>query len=181
MLAGSSPTSTTAAAAQPTLLWYKKDLRLDDHPGWHQALAAATSGAAGPVVPVFVFDPARYAALVLPPGGAEGERGAGRGRGRGPSLSLHRTLRVAGQSHLVCSCSARRGRAPTPCPCLPPAAALCRALASLDRGLRQRGSALLVRVGAWEEELPGLVQELGAGGVVAEQEVEAGAWGGWRA
>ena len=59
---------------QATLLWYKHDLRLDDHPGWHQALAVGQQAAAasGPVVPVFCFDPARYAQLVLPPGGAEG-------------------------------------------------------------------------------------------------------------
>lgn len=65
--------------------------------------------------------------------------------------------------------------APTPS-CLP-TAALCRALASLDRSLRQRGSALVVRVGAWEEQLPALARELGAGSVVAEQEVEAD-WSG---
>lgn len=67
---------------QPTLLWYKHDLRLDDHPGWHQALAAwqqAAAAAAGPVVPVFCFDPARYAQLVLPPGGAEGALQCGAG------------------------------------------------------------------------------------------------------
>ena len=54
------------------------------------------------------------------------------------------------------------------------AAALCKALASLNRSLRQRGSALAVRVGPWEEQLPALAAELGAGSILAEQEVEAG-------
>ena len=53
-------------------------------------------------------------------------------------------------------------------------AALVRALASLDHSLRQRGSALIVRVGPWEQQLPALAAELGAPAVVAEAEVEAG-------
>lgn len=55
-------------------------------------------------------------------------------------------------------------------------AALCKALASLERSLRQHGSALVVRVGAWEEQLPQLAAELGAASILAEQEVEAGGW-----
>ncbi|KAL4854579.1 Pheophytinase [Chlorella vulgaris] len=113
--------SAEPSPAGPLLLWYKRDLRLDDHPGWHAAAAAA--GSAG-VVPVFCFDPARYAHLVLPRGGAEGE-------------------------------------------------SLVSALESLDRSLRQHGSALMVRVGAWEQQVPQLAAELKAGGVVAELEVEA--------
>lgn len=74
-------------------------------------------------MPVFILDPARYAPLLLAPGGAE---------------------------------------------------ALLRVLASLNRSLRARGSALLVRLGAWEEQLPALAAELGAAAVVGEQEVEAG-------
>ncbi len=49
-----------------------------------------------------------------------------------------------------------------------------RALTSLDRSLRQRGSALVVRVGTWEQQLPALAAEMGAAAVVAEAEVEAG-------
>ncbi len=37
-----------------TLLWLRRDLRLDDHPALHAAAAAADGGR---VVPVFVFDP----------------------------------------------------------------------------------------------------------------------------
>jgi len=40
--------------AEPRLLWFRRDLRLGDHP----ALAAAA--AAGPVVPLFVLDPAFF-------------------------------------------------------------------------------------------------------------------------
>lgn len=36
----------------PTLLWLRRDLRLDDHPAWARALAGG-----GPVIPVFVLDP----------------------------------------------------------------------------------------------------------------------------
>lgn len=49
-----------------------------------------------------------------------------------------------------------------------------RALTSLDHSLRQRGSALIVRVGPWEQQLPALAAEFGAAAVVAEAEVEAG-------
>lgn len=169
----SAPSAGAAAAAQqPTLLWYKHDLRLDDHPGWHQALAAAAAGAAGPVVPVFIFDPARYAALVLPPGGAEGARG-----GAGGGEAARCPQRTHGGMHAHRRNRQTRAAAHLEPPCLRPhlTAALCRALASLDRSLRQRGSALVLRTGAWEEQLPALAQELGAGSVVAEQEVEAGA------
>jgi len=38
--------------AAPTLLWFRRDLRIDDHPGWPAALAAG-----GPVIPVFILDP----------------------------------------------------------------------------------------------------------------------------
>jgi len=37
----------------PTLFWFRRDLRLRDHPG----LAAAREAAAGPVIPVFILDP----------------------------------------------------------------------------------------------------------------------------
>lgn len=56
-----------------------------------------------------------------------------------------------------------------------PRAALCRALEALDASLRRHGSALVLRVGRWEEQLPALAAELGASGVLAEQEVETGA------
>ncbi|MEL6575212.1 MAG: deoxyribodipyrimidine photo-lyase [Pseudomonadota bacterium] len=36
----------------PTILWFRRDLRLSDHPGWEAALEAG-----GPVIPVFVLDP----------------------------------------------------------------------------------------------------------------------------
>ncbi|SEL19978.1 deoxyribodipyrimidine photo-lyase [Roseivivax marinus] len=35
----------------PTLLWYRRDLRLSDHPAWHAALKRG-----GPVIPVFLKD-----------------------------------------------------------------------------------------------------------------------------
>ena len=43
---------TTTRAARPTLVWFRRDLRLDDHPALS---AAAATG--GPVVPVFVWAP----------------------------------------------------------------------------------------------------------------------------
>ncbi|MEM1315516.1 MAG: deoxyribodipyrimidine photo-lyase, partial [Pseudomonadota bacterium] len=43
--------TSPAPSAAPTLLWFRRDLRLSDHP----ALTAAAE--AGPVVPVFVLDP----------------------------------------------------------------------------------------------------------------------------
>eukprot|EP00887_Chlorella_sp_A99_P003679 scaffold7.g3679.t1 len=53
-------------AAAPTLLWFKPgDLRLDDHPGLHAALAAG-----GSLLPVFVFDSVRCAHLASTPAAA---------------------------------------------------------------------------------------------------------------
>ncbi|MBY8977549.1 deoxyribodipyrimidine photo-lyase [Rhodobacteraceae bacterium NNCM2] len=40
------------SSTSPTLLWLRRDLRLADHPGWHEALAHG-----GPVIPVFIRDP----------------------------------------------------------------------------------------------------------------------------
>lgn len=48
--------------APPTLLWFRRDLRLADHPGW----AAALSGG-GPVIPVFILDPETEASLGAAP------------------------------------------------------------------------------------------------------------------
>jgi len=48
-------------------VWFKQDLRLDDHPGLVQAAAAGA-----PLVPLFCFDPALYAHLLRAPHGLEG-------------------------------------------------------------------------------------------------------------
>jgi deoxyribodipyrimidine photo-lyase len=42
------------ATPPPTLLWFKRDLRIDDHP------ALAHAAAAGPVLPVYVVEPAYW-------------------------------------------------------------------------------------------------------------------------
>lgn len=49
-----TPAPAGPSPAAPSVLWFRRDLRLDDHP----ALAAA---AGGPVVPLFVLDPALLA------------------------------------------------------------------------------------------------------------------------
>lgn len=48
-------------------VWFKHDLRLDDHPGLTAALEAGD-----PIIPFFCFDPAMYAHLVRLPCGVEG-------------------------------------------------------------------------------------------------------------
>ena len=50
-------------------VWFKQDLRLDDHPGLAQALAADA-----PLAPLFCFDPALYGHLLHAPFGLEGAR-----------------------------------------------------------------------------------------------------------
>ena len=47
-----------SSVAQPALVWFKHDLRLDDHPGLQAALENGT-----PVIPVFCFDPRHYSSL----------------------------------------------------------------------------------------------------------------------
>ena len=42
----------------PTIIWLRRDLRLDDHPGWHAALEGG-----GPVIPVAILDPVTEGAL----------------------------------------------------------------------------------------------------------------------
>eukprot|EP00898_Chlorokybus_atmophyticus_P003492 jgi/Chlat1/4143/Chrsp27S04228 len=48
--------------AGPTLVWFKQDLRLDDHPGFHRALKQSSSG----VIPVYCFDPDLLANCTAP-------------------------------------------------------------------------------------------------------------------
>lgn len=115
--ANSAQLQTSPPAPTPTaLLWFKHDLRLDDHPGLHAALKAAKT-----VIPVFCFDPRRYEQLIRSPGSA---------------------------------------------------AAFVRAVESLRSALRTLGSDLIIISGTWEEELPRLVDAVGAGVIVAEDEVE---------
>eukprot|EP00208_Stichococcus_sp_RCC1054_P008027 CAMPEP_0206150500 /NCGR_PEP_ID=MMETSP1473-20131121/38333_1 /ASSEMBLY_ACC=CAM_ASM_001109 /TAXON_ID=1461547 /ORGANISM="Stichococcus sp, Strain RCC1054" /LENGTH=795 /DNA_ID=CAMNT_0053548005 /DNA_START=103 /DNA_END=2489 /DNA_ORIENTATION=+ len=51
----------------PTLVWYKHDLRVDDHPG---LVAAAVRG--GPLLAAVVLDPTMYGHLLATPSGIEG-------------------------------------------------------------------------------------------------------------
>jgi len=45
-----------------SILWFKHDLRIDDHPGLHEALSLGEH-----VIPVFCFDSSRYLQLVHSP------------------------------------------------------------------------------------------------------------------
>lgn len=47
-------------------VWFKSDLRLDDHPGLHLAKDAAS------LLPVFCFDPELYLHLLRTPTGLKG-------------------------------------------------------------------------------------------------------------
>ncbi|KAG2443194.1 hypothetical protein HYH02_009271 [Chlamydomonas schloesseri] len=123
-------------AAGPVLVWFRNDLRVDDHPGL--AAAAAACRAAGPgsgsgsgsgraLLPLYVLDPERLSHLAYMPGGPE---------------------------------------------------ALSAALQRLRADLRALGSDLVVRLGAWEQQLPAAAAAGAAGGaggaaaVVTEDEVE---------
>jgi deoxyribodipyrimidine photo-lyase len=87
------------------ILWYRRDLRVDDHVALHAALGG------GPFVPVFCLD----------------DRLLHGRHASGPRTQF-----------------------------------LLESLADLDRSLRERGSALVVRRGAPESELPALAREVGA-------------------
>ena len=54
-------------------VWFKHDLRLDDHPGLAAALERDSKGGGGGVVAAFVFDEALYAHLLATPSGVDGE------------------------------------------------------------------------------------------------------------
>lgn len=58
----------TANACNPPQVWYKHDLRVDDHPGLVQAAADG-----GGMVAAVVLDPAMYTHLLATPCGVEGE------------------------------------------------------------------------------------------------------------
>lgn len=49
-------------------VWFKHDLRLDDHPGLQQAVSADTS-----LVPVYCFDPSQLLHLLRASHGLEGD------------------------------------------------------------------------------------------------------------
>ncbi len=61
-LASSLPSGGTA------LLWFRNDLRTDDHPG----LTAAAASSLRQLLPVYVVDPAQLAHMAFTPGGPEG-------------------------------------------------------------------------------------------------------------
>jgi pimeloyl-ACP methyl ester carboxylesterase len=46
------------------LVWFKHDLRVDDHPGLHMAYGNSVENSAAMTVPVFVFDPRVYAGMI---------------------------------------------------------------------------------------------------------------------
>lgn len=48
-----------SSQAAPALVWFKHDLRLDDHPGLHRVVEQGNQ-----VVPIFVFDPKIYSSVV---------------------------------------------------------------------------------------------------------------------
>jgi DNA photolyase len=53
-------------------VWFKHDLRLDDHPGLVAALEREKQHSSGGVILAFVFDPAYYPHLLATPSGVEG-------------------------------------------------------------------------------------------------------------
>ena len=53
-----------------TQVWFKSDLRVDDHPGLHLASKAAS------ILPVFCFDPKLHTHLLRTPNGLEGKPAA---------------------------------------------------------------------------------------------------------
>lgn len=64
------PAAAAAASTvqpAPCILWFKHDLRLDDHPGLQAALQSG-----GPLLPVYCFDPAHYSSLLQMPDGIAG-------------------------------------------------------------------------------------------------------------
>ncbi|EFJ50097.1 hypothetical protein VOLCADRAFT_89124 [Volvox carteri f. nagariensis] len=63
---------------EPVVLWYRNDLRVDDHPGLTAAAVAVgaagpsgTSASPRPLAPVFLLDPVRLSYLAFTPGGPE--------------------------------------------------------------------------------------------------------------
>jgi deoxyribodipyrimidine photolyase len=53
-------------------VWFKHDLRLDDHPGLLAALEREKQHGGGGVILAFVLDPAYYPHLLATPSGVEG-------------------------------------------------------------------------------------------------------------
>ena len=61
-----NPEPTAANACNPPQVWYKHDLRVDDHPGLVQAAVD------GSMVAAVVLDPSMYSHLLATPCGVEG-------------------------------------------------------------------------------------------------------------
>ena len=75
-------------------VWFKSDLRVDDHPGLHLASKAAR------VLPVFCFDPKLHTHLLRTPNGLEGKLAASVTGGHRVFLSLH-AKSIPGLSHVL--------------------------------------------------------------------------------
>ena len=67
-------------------VWFKHDLRLDDHPGLQKAVAADTS-----LVPVYCFDPSQLLHLLRASHGLEGDHNfaVNNDEKKGLSLAMH--------------------------------------------------------------------------------------------
>lgn len=85
--------SSTSTSGDVQLLWYKKDLRLDDHPGLHSALQSPSSSFSNTLVPVFCFDPIRYHPIIDSPSAAKALSSALR--------SLRHSLQARGSDLLI--------------------------------------------------------------------------------
>ncbi len=168
------------------MVWFRNDLRTDDHPGLYTAAVACLRGGVGPgspprpLLPLYVLDPARLSYLAYESGGPEGARKLWEAGLVCWQASLEGGVTGGGADAASRGSTARTSATPAADACslltrLPMAvvrAALAAALARLRAELRALGSDLVVRLAGWEEGLAAAVRAARGGAVVTEDEVE---------
>ena len=158
-------------------VWFKHDLRLDDHPGLQEAVTGGTS-----LVPVYCFDPSQLGHLLRASHGLEGDHACCNMFGRCTIVSetrkschspcmpwqakvyMHNTPVSSVLGHAL-------HVAVTPAVCCA-VTGLLGAVKALKQGLQQLGSDLVILWGPTEQQLPLLIDQIQASSLILEEEIE---------
>lgn len=172
-------------------VWFKHDLRLDDHPGLHSAVATGSA-----LVPVYCFDPSQLLHLLRASHGLEGDPAIatytmhmpvylyiyyGDHPKHMPSIAMCQHMPACHFTGTAMHNSNMCVRSPivrmlcmlcfTPVACCA-ITGLLGAVKALKQGLQQLGSDLVILWGPPEQQLPSLADQIQASSLILEEEIE---------